>query len=398
MELTAAKSIVTDRIRERSGQLIEISHEIWSHPELCFDEHFAHQILTAALDDAGFEVERGACGLDTAFIATAGSSDASGPTVAVICEYDALPGIGHACGHNIIAAAGLGAALGAMGVVDELDGRLVVLGTPAEEGGGGKVAMIEAGAFRGIDAALMVHPADTDLDAFWAIAIQELVVEFHGLAAHAAAAPHRGRNALDAAVLGYMNIAALRQHIAPSERIHGIFTHGGDKPNVVPDHAAMQWYVRSANRESLEALKERVVTALQAGASAAGCEMTYDWPSYPYDDLRTNDALDGLYRANAQSLGRVVRSRDVAPEFMGSTDMGNVSQIVPSIHPMIKAAPDGTAIHTTAFAESAHGPLGDAAVIDGALAMAHTIVDLWSRPEAMTGARDQFSGASNSDR
>lgn len=391
MELEAAKSIVTRRIRERSERLLEVSHEIWAHPELCFEEHFAHELLTGVLADEGFAVERGACGIDTAFIATAGRPDAAGPTVAVLCEYDALPGIGHGCGHNIIAAAGLGAALGALGVVDELNGRLVVMGTPAEEGGGGKVAMIDAGAFQGIDAALMVHPADTDLDAFWVIAIQELVVEFHGVAAHAAAAPDRGRNALDAAVLGYMNVAALRQHIAPSERIHGIFTHGGDKPNIVPDHASMQWYVRSGNRESLEALKERVVTALQAGAMAAGCEMTYDWPSYAYDGLRTNEALDGLYRANAQSLGRTVQSRDVAPEFMGSTDMGNVSQIVPSIHPMIKAAPDGTAIHTPAFAESANGPLGDAAVLDGAIAMGHTVVDLWGRPESMANAKEQFS-------
>ncbi len=192
--------------------------------------------------DEGLAVEAHAYGLDTAFVARAGST---GPTIAVCCEYDALPGIGHACGHNIIAAAGLGAGLAAAVVADELGGRVVVLGTPAEEGGGGKVHMIDAGAFDDVDAAVMVHPAGGDLRAMNVIAVHRVLVTYHGQAAHAAAFPHKGRNALDAAVLGYMNVAALRQHIRPEERLHGIFTEAGDKPNIVPARAAAEWYVRA---------------------------------------------------------------------------------------------------------------------------------------------------------
>lgn len=387
----AAKRLVGERIAARRDDLLRVSHDIWDHPELCYEEHHAHDLLTGVLDDAGFAVERSAFGLDTAFAARLGSGD--GPTVAVLCEYDALPGIGHACGHNIIAAAGLGAALGAAGVVDETGGNLVVLGTPAEEGGGGKIAMIDAGAFDGIDAAVMVHPADADLDSFWALAIHELHVHYEGRAAHAAAAPERGRNALDAAVLGYTAVAALRQHIGRGERIHGIFTHGGDKPNVVPHRASTHWYVRSGDRDGLDALKPRVLAALESGAAATGCTVTHEWgPSPAYDDLVLHPALDALYAANLAATGRTVASRDLRPEFMGSTDMGNVSHLVPSLHPMIKAAPDGVAIHTEEFAAHARGPLGDGAVVDGALALAHTLVDLWRRPDVLAGGPPNGGG------
>jgi len=387
MDVVAAKQKVAERIESVRDQLLSVSHDIWGHPELCFEEHHAHDVLTSALEGHGFTVERAACGLDTAFVARFGDPSATGPTIAMLCEYDALPEVGHACGHNIIAASGLGAALGAAAVVDDLGGRLVVMGTPAEEGGGGKIAMIEAGAFEGVDAAFMVHPADVDLDSFWAIAIHELHVTYRGKAAHAAAAPEQGRNALDAAVLGYMNVAALRQHIGRSERIHGIITHGGDKPNVVPHRAASQWYVRSATAASLAELKPRVLAALEAGALAAGCEMTAEWVNRPYDDLLTNHPLDALYASNAAPLGRVVEAREARPAFMGSTDMGNVSHLLPSIHPMIKAAPDGVAIHTADFATHAGGALGDAAVVDGALALAHTAVDVWADPSVLDAAR-----------
>ena len=391
MDLAAAKLAAEDVIRSRSEDLLEVSHRIFDHPELCYEEQYAHDLICDVLEGASMTVERGAFGLATAFVAYAGSTSPDAPTIAVVCEYDALPGIGHACGHNIIAAAGVGAALGAAAVAEQCGGRLVVLGTPAEEGGGGKVAMIEAGAFEGLDAAMMVHPADADLDSFWAIAVQERHVEFHGRAAHAAAAPQRGLNALDAAVLAYNNIAALRQHIGASERIHGIFTHGGDKPNVVPHYSAMQWYVRAADLEALEVLKPRVVAALQAGALATGCEMMISWPSYPYDDLVNNSVLTRLYAANAATLGRVVDPRETMPDFMGSTDMGNVSHVVPSIHPMIKAAPAGTAIHTADFAVNAAGDLGDRAVIDGAIAMARTVVDLWMQPEVLAAVTGEFA-------
>src|SRR5437868_14852840 len=333
MDLEAAKDRLVTEIDARADSLIEASHRIHEKPELLFEEHFAAELLCGALEGAGLEVERGAYGLETAFAARAGTE---GPTIAVLCEYDALPGIGHGCGHNIIATAGLGAGLAAAALADDVGGRVVVLGTPAEEGGGGKIYMGEAGAFDGVDAALMVHPADQDLLEMNVIAIATWEVEYFGEAAHAAAFPHLGRNALDAAVLGYNAVAALRQHIKPNERVHGVFTEAGHKPNIVPDHTVAEWYVRSGTIASLQPLKERVLACLHAGADAAGCRMEHRVTCPEYSDLRTNPTMADLYRANSERVGRQPRHADNG--VLGSTDMGNVSYLVPSIHPMIKAA------------------------------------------------------------
>jgi metal-dependent amidase/aminoacylase/carboxypeptidase family protein len=226
-----------------------------------------------------------------------------------------------------------------------------------------------------------------------AIAVQQLWVEYHGQEAHAAAAPHRGRNALDAAVLGYMNIAALRQHIRPDERVHGIFTHAGDRPNIVPKFAAAQWYVRSPDLRRLDQLKPRVLACLQAGADATGCEMAYEWKEPVYADLRSNGPLLDLYVDNAQRLGRDVAEPSDTTSVIGSTDMGNVSYHVPSIHPMIAVAPPNVSIHTADFAEHAVAAGGDRAVLDGARAMAMTIADLWMRPEALEAVREAFEAS-----
>jgi amidohydrolase len=386
MDVDAAKARLVEEIDARSEQLLDASHRIHEKPELLFEERFAADLLCGILEEAGLDVERGAYGLETAFAATAGSE---GPTIAVLCEYDALPGIGHGCGHNVIATAGLGAGLAAAAVAEDLGGRVVVLGTPAEEGGGGKVYMGEAGAFDGVDAALMVHPADQDLVEMNVIAIATWEVEYFGEAAHAAAFPHLGRNALDAAVLGYNAVAALRQHIRSNERVHGVFTRAGDKPNIVPDHTVAEWYVRSGTLASLQPLKERVLACLQAGADAAGCRMEYRATCPEYSDLRTNPAIADLYRVNAERVGRTPVRR---PEsgVVGSTDMGNVSYLVPSIHPMIKVAPSGVAIHTRDFAGWARAAEGDQAVLDGAKAMAMTVADLWLRPDVLDAARRAF--------
>jgi amidohydrolase len=393
MELEEAKRRLIDEIDERSELLLETSHEIHDHPELGFEETRAHALLSERLEAAGFEVERGAYGLDTAFMARAGTS---GPTIAVMCEYDALPEIGHACGHNIIAAAGLGAGLAAAALADELGGRVVVMGTPAEEGGGGKILMADRGALDGVDAALMVHPAGADLTTMSTLAIQQLLVSYHGIASHAAAFPQRGRNALDAAVLGYVNVAALRQHIRPDERVHGIFLKGGDKPNIVPVLASQHWYVRSPRLDTLEALKERVLACLTAGAAAAGCDIEYEWQDPAYADLVGNDALIERYQANARRVGRDPEPPDRRNQVVGSTDMGNISHLVPSIHPMIKVAPPDVSIHTPIFAEYAASPDGDEAVLDGAKALALTIADLWTDDALLARARSEFavSGAS----
>ncbi len=389
-EIDAIKDLVCEEVDARSSMLIEASHAIHENPELNFEEHFAHELLTGILEDEGLSPERNAYDLDTAFEASVGST---GPAVAVLCEYDALPDIGHACGHNIIATAGLGAGLAAATVAERMGGSLRILGTPAEEGGGGKVFMGDRGAFESVDAALMVHPASGDLVRMNTIAIHRLQVEYEGQAAHAAASPHRGRNALDAAVLGYQNVAALRQHIRTDERIHGIFTDGGKKPNIVPEHSSMEWYVRSKNVKTLEPLKKRVLNCLEAGAMASSCTMTHTWVDPYYADMIDNETICTLYTANAQRLGRNPLAPDSENKVVGSTDMGNVSYLVPSIHPMIAVAPFGVPIHTPEFAAHARSETGDRGVIDGAKILAMTIVDLWAEGGNLASAQQEFETA-----
>jgi amidohydrolase len=389
-DLAEVKERLRAEVDQRAEVLIDASHQIHANPELNHAEHFAHDLLTGILADEGLELERRAHGLDTAFVARAGSS---GPTIAVLCEYDALPGIGHACGHNIIGTAGLGAGLAAAALADEVGGRVVIMGTPAEEGGGGKIMMARDGAFDGIDAALMVHPAGLDLIAMNAIAVQELTVTYTGKAAHAAAFPHHGRNALDAMVLGYQNVAALRQHIRPDERVHGVFLESGDKANIVPARARAQWMVRSPSLRTLQPLRERVLACLTAGAAATGCEVEVRWHDYAYADMLDNPVMVDLYTENATALGRTLHDPRERPGVVGSTDMGNVSYLVPSIHPMIAAAPPDAIIHTPDFTEHAARGSGDQAVIDGAVAMAWTVADLWLRPGVIDAAKAAFDAA-----
>jgi len=387
MEIDELKASVCGEVDRWGDRLIDVAHQIHDHPELAYEEQAAHDLLTSVLDDAGLAPERAAYGVPTAFRAEAGGD---GPVVAVLCEYDALPEIGHACGHNIIGTAGAGAGLVAAALADELGGRVLVLGTPAEEGGGGKVFMAERGALDGVDAALMVHPAGLDLATMDAIAIQRLRVTYHGREAHAAAAPEKGRNALDAAVLGYMNVAALRQHIRPDERVHGIFTESGEAPNVVPQRTAALWYVRSPSLDGLEVLKDRVLACLHAGADAAGCTMEHEWVDPAYADMVDNVPLVDLYRANAARTGRDVPPLGEGGQVVGSTDMGNVSHLVPAIHPMIAVSPATVAIHTADFAGYAAGPEGDRAVLDAARALASTVIDLWLRPDVLDQVRTAF--------
>lgn len=383
------KARIEAEVDRLADTLLDVSHSIHAHPEVLFEERHAHDVLTQVLEDEGLAVERGAYGLETGFAARAGDD---GPLIAVCCEYDALPGIGHACGHNVIAAAGLGAGLAAAHVAADLGGRVLILGTPGEEGGGGKQLMMDAGALDGVEAALMVHPAGVDLRTMDTLAIQRCTVTYSGHAAHASAAPEKGRNALDAMVLGYVNVAALRQHIAPDERIHGIFLEAGHAANIVPARTVAQWYVRSPHREGLAVLRDRVTACLEAGAAAASCEIAFDWYEPAYDELVGLDGFDDLYVANARRVGRTVHrpGDEGVPSVLGSTDMGNVSQVVPSIHPMIAVSPPDIAIHTEDFVRYAGGPEGDAAVLDGAKALACTVADLWLDPAALPRIRDEF--------
>ena len=378
---------VFDRVEGVREELLSLSHAIHIHPECCFEEHQSSKATAEILRAHGFEVEQPAGGLATAFVARRGSGS---PNIGLICEYDALPEIGHACGHNIIAAAGVGAAIAAAEVVGRDAATITVVGTPAEEGGGGKVKLLRAGVFDPLDVAMMVHPAGADLEWMEVIALHELRATFRGVAAHAAAFPHLGVNALDGAVLGYLNVSALRQHIQPDERVHGVFINGGDKANIVPALASMQWYVRSGSLERLGELKSRVARCLEAGALAAGCDVELDWVGEEYAELRHNHHLGAVYRQVARALDREVATPTPGSRVVGSTDMGNVSLHVPAIHPMISVGVD-CAIHTEAFALAAAAPGGDSAVIDGAKILGATAVRVVREAGLLDSIRAEFA-------
>ena len=386
MNLDEAKSTICSYIDDISEELIAVSHAIHENPELGYEEHFAHEQLTKVLIDKGLDVHKSAYEIDTAFEARAGKT---GPVVALLCEYDALPGIGHACGHNIIAAAGIGAGLAASTLAETFNGQLRILGTPAEEGGGGKVRMLNRGAFESVEAVLMIHPADADLPNISSLAVQQLKATYTGKAAHAAAAPEKGINALDGAVLGYMGVAALRQHIAPDERLHGIFTNGGQKANIVPETAESTWYARSSTMDRLEVLKTRLVETLNGGAKSAGCEIQIEWINEPYAEVLDNTPILDAYMKNSESIGRVIKA-PIGDGVVGSTDLGNVSHVVPSIHPMVKVAPEGTAIHTIDFEKWAKSEEADKGLLDSAKAMAMTVIDCWHNPSLLKQAKEFF--------
>ncbi len=335
-------------------------------------------------------VRKHACGLETAFISDFGFGDAC---VGILSEYDALPGIGHACGHNIIATAGLGAALALASLKDRLPGRIRYLGTPAEETGNGKELMAQKGAFEGLDAAMMVHPSGTNLITMPSLAVNEVRVTYTGKAAHAAAMPFAGVNALDALVTAYQSIAQLRQHIRPNQRIHGIFTETGLAPNIVPDRAAGTFYVRAGDGEELAALKKRVRHCFEAGALATGCEVQIDWAIADYLEIKNSWPIAERFQANAENLGRQFHDLDRAIRggSAGSTDMGNVSHRVPSIHPMIACAPPNIVIHNPEFARWAGSETGDQAALDGAKALAMTAIDVLCDTQLRETAHAQFA-------
>lgn len=386
-----------DELKERAcaevdaqrNALTDLSTRIHGCPELKFEEHRAAGWLADYLESVGFSVQRHAYGLPTAFAARIGSGQ---PRVAVLCEYDALPGIGHACGHNIIAAAGAGAGAALARLIPEAGGTLVVLGTPAEEGGGGKIVMARAGAFDGVDAAMMVHPAGMDLAAMHVLAVSQFEVEYTGRAAHASAFPHQGINALDGLITAYNAIAQLRQHIRATERVHGIITDGGQAPNIVPARAAGEFMVRAANERRLAQIKARVDACFHAGAQASGAQMTIRTLGPDYSDMYTNQPLSAAYTANLERLGRkVVDIAGVPAAVAGSTDMGNVSKLVPSIHPMIAVSPPTVPLHSEEFAQWSGSEDGHQAVVDGAKALAMTALDVLCSPQMLASVIAAFA-------
>ena len=388
------KKNVCSAIDAMADELITISHEIHANPELAFQEHKAAKLLSNRVEKEGLAVTREAFGLETAYSTEFGTK---GPTVGILSEYDALPGIGHSCGHNIIAVTGLGAALALSKLNGSLPGRVRYLGTPAEEQGGGKELMAQEGAFDGLDAAMMVHPAGVDLTTMPCICVSEVEIIYQGKSAHASAMPHAGVNALDALITAYQTIAQLRQHIKPTERIHGIITEGGIAPNIVPEHARGVFYVRAADAIELAALKKRVHACFEAGALATGCTVDIRWAKADYLDMKTSWPIANAYEANARSLGRDFFPLSKMPSgSAGSTDMGNVSHRVPSIHPMIASAPPSVVIHNPEFARWAASDLGDKACLDGAKSLAMTAIDFMTSKEMQDAAKAEFAETAES--
>jgi amidohydrolase len=347
---------------------------MYENPEMAYEEFNTSARMAEALRTGGFDVEYPAYGLETAFEANIGTS---GPRIVICAEMDALPDVGQACGHNIIATAGIGAGLALAAIAEELGIRVTVLGTPAEEGGGGKVDLIDAGAFKDAAAAMMIHPSGRDIVDPTFLAVHHLDVEFRGKEAHASSSPHIGINALDAGVQAYTAIAALRQHMLPTDRIHGIFTSGGSAANIVPSYVAMTWYVRSLTDERLEELSEKVQACFDAAALATGCTVEVTSIGCAYKDIRNDRAMAQLYIDNSAALGRdMLWTADAPSHSFGSTDMGNVSYEVPSIHPMLNLGAAPAVNHQPEFAAYTITDDGMDMIRDGALAMAWTAIDL----------------------
>ena len=349
-------------------ELIELSHRIYQNPELGYQEVQAAAWLADALEAAGFETQRGYGEMPTAVVASVGS----GPLHVAICsEYDALPGVGHACGHNVICTAGLGAALALAPLADDLGLKVTLVGTPAEEGGGGKIGFIEGGFFEDVHASMMVHPYPQDVAEPDIIAVQQLAITYTGVEAHASGFPWGGVNASDAMVLAQTAIGLMRQQMLPSDRVHGIVTKGGEAANIIPRETKADFMVRAGTAARLEELLGKVRACFEAGALATGCTLDIETDK-AYTDMLHDSEMAALYQRHAESLGRTFDP----PPAPVSTDMGNVSYVVPSIHPFISVESNGAVPHQEAFADACATPSADQAIFDGALALALTVIDV----------------------
>ncbi len=375
-EVAAAKQSVEGKVAGAAEALLEVSHLMWDHPEVAFEEHQAARWTAELLAADGFDVELGVGDLPTAFSAQYGHGDL---TIGICAELDALPDIGHACGHNIIAAAAVGAGLGLRAVADALGLRVRVIGTPAEELGGGKILLLERGVFDGVQLAMMVHPSPVESDAFATLAVSQCDFHYHGRTAHASVSPHLGVNAADAITVAQVGLGLLRQHLSRGDQVHGIVTLGGEAANIVPGHATARYFWRAPTLTALTELEPRVRNCFEAGALATGARLEVDSLGPPYSEFETDEEMAGLYRANAEALGRRFGSRPTVAA--GSTDMANVSLLMPTIHPMLGLDSLPAVNHQPEFAAHCRTPIADQAAVDGARAMALTAVDAALTPE-----------------
>lgn len=393
-------SQVTHAIDALRQELVDLSLDIHAHPELNYHEHHAAKVLADVLERHGFEVERGVGGVETAFRGVIRGGRGDGPTIALLAEYDALPGIGHGCGHNLIAMSNVGAGLGAKAAMASLPGCLMVIGTPAEEGGGGKIRLLEAGVFVGVDVALSSHPssnrtiipADIPLDQSWSLAMVGYRYAYHGKAAHAAVVPHEGINALNAVIHLFTGIDALRQHLRDDVRIHGIITDGGKAPNVVPDFAAANFMLRARDRDYLREVVDKVRRIAAGAAQITGARLEVS-PAHPlYDNVRPNAVLARAARANAEAIGMPI---DETPRGWNgggaSTDFGNVSQALPAYYLRFAVSQEPVPGHSTAMAEAAKSALAHDNALATAKVLALTACDLLTNPSLIDAARADFA-------
>lgn len=391
------RQLVLEEIDARRESIVAISHDIHSHPELGFEEFQAARWLTGELERQGFRVERGVAGMETAFVATAVFGQ-GGPAVGFIAEYDALPEIGHACGHNIIGTSALAAGVGLAKALaragqsgQPVAATVKVFGTPYEEGGGGKIIMLDAGCFDGVQAVLSMHPGARNSVGGGSTAVTPLTFKFKGKSAHAAASPHEGINALDAAILTFNGINALRQHVTSDTRIHGIITHGGVAPNIVPEYAEAEFLVRSPSSEYLVVVRDKVKRCAQAGADAAGAQLTIE-EGLTYKDKRMNRPLELALKAELESLGLSVHDAH-GTSMPASTDLGNISQAMPTAACNIAIADPGVPGHSREMAVAARSPRGDEAIFYSAKGMALTALRFITDASFRAGVAQAFPSA-----
>jgi amidohydrolase len=366
---------------DAAPQLVQLSHDIAADPELAYHEHRAMARCADLLEAHGFAVERGAYGQPTAFAAQLGST---GPHVVVCAEYDALPGVGHACGHNIIAASAVGAGLALAPLVEAAGLRLTVLGTPAEEAGGGKVDLIQAGALEGVDAAIMMHPSPYDDYAPKALAIEEWRVVYRGRASHASSDPHLGINALDGLVQGYTALAMLRQHLRPLQQVHGVIVDGGEAANVVPERAEASYFIRAVDAEDLEDLRRRARACLEGAATATGTTVEITLEGHVYEPIAVHPGLAATFTAACEAIGRTYTADPAGDAVTGSTDFGNISQLVPGLHADMSVQSWPAVNHQHEFAAACVSEAGDRTMLDGAKALALTALAVAADPAVLS--------------
>jgi amidohydrolase len=386
LDISKLKSIAGEEIGADYRQFTELSRKLHDNPEFAFQEHRAAAWLTEYLKNKGFSVEMGICSLPTAFRGSYGSAK---PLLAFLAEYDALPGVGHACGHNLIATSAIAAGAACKRVIDEVGASVAVFGTPGEELYGGKAMMAERGAFDSVDAAMIAHPGGGNRVIMHTLAVQTLDVEFFGREAHAAAHPETGINALEAMILSFNAVNSLRQHIKEKARIHGIITDGGKASNIVPAYSAASFMVRAEEEAYLDELEEKVIDCFNGAALATGAELRYKWGEVRYAPMLNNLTMAELFRTNFHSLGRDIPLGDTTIINI-STDVGNVSQLVPTIQPLVAIVSDDILIHSPRFAEAAASEYALDCMLDAAKAMAMTAIDLLTDPELMKKVQEDF--------